>query len=157
MRLTGEGERRGWTEVFGDGEGNLRSEGRYASDLLAPSLSLPFSRSPSLACSLSRSLSLSASAGEYLSLSLVAALLGGEGGGLGLSTWVGLYRSWPLALSCSISGGVCNSVGSLSGALSLSAPPPLSCSSSSSFSFWARLCPSLSEAELPLPPLARYR
>lgn len=74
-------------EVLCGGERDLLANGLH----LAGLLSLPLSRSPTLASTLA--LSGSASAGEYLSPLLASRLLEGEGGGLGLSICVGLYRS----------------------------------------------------------------
>lgn len=81
MRRAGEA-----VEVFWGGERDLLADGLDlgAGLLAAASLSLPLSRSTALA---------SVSAGEYLSPLLASRLLEGEGGGLGLSICVGLYRS----------------------------------------------------------------
>lgn len=87
--------RRGGEEGFGGGEQDLLDEGLDLAGRLAASLS----RSLSLSFTSARFFSVSASKGEYLLLPLLAsALLGGDGGGLGLSTCEGLYRSWPRLL-----------------------------------------------------------
>lgn len=78
MRRAGEA-----VEVFWAGECDLAG-------LLATSLSLSLTLTSPLV------FSVSASEGEYLLVPLlVLALLDGEGGGEGLSTCVGLYRSIP--------------------------------------------------------------
>ena len=77
---------------FGGGERDLLPKGLDLAGLLAASLSLPLSLSPALASNLV--FSNSTSDDWYLLLPLlVSTLLGGEGGGLGLSICVGLYRS----------------------------------------------------------------
>ncbi len=79
-------------EVLWGGERDLLAEGLDLAGLLGASLSLPLSLSPTFASTLV--FSASATGGEYLLLPLLAsALLDGDGGGLGLSIWVGLYRS----------------------------------------------------------------
>lgn len=86
MRRAGE-----LVELFWGGERDLLAAGLDLAGLLAASLSLPLSLSPTFAPILV--FSASASEGEYLLPLLVSALLDGEGGGVGLSICVGLYRS----------------------------------------------------------------
>lgn len=79
-------------ELFWGGERDLLAKGLDLTGLLVMSLSLPLSLSPTFASILV--FSALASEGEYLLLPLlVSALLDGEGGGVGLSICVGLYRS----------------------------------------------------------------
>lgn len=79
-------------EVFWGGERDLLAEGLEPTGLLVVSLALPLSLSTTFTSAFF--FSVSDSGGEYLLLPLlVSTLLGGEGGGLGLSICVGLYRS----------------------------------------------------------------
>lgn len=79
-------------EVLWGGERDLLVVGLDLGGLLAASLSLP--RSLSLTFASTLALSASASEGENLLPPLLAStLLDGDGGGLGLSICVGLYRS----------------------------------------------------------------
>lgn len=80
-------------EVFWGGERDLLAGGLDRTGLLGASLSLPLSLSPTFTSTLVLSALTGGGEAFLLLLLLPSALLDGEGGGLGLSICVGLYRS----------------------------------------------------------------